>query len=65
MERRELPNEEKIRTPLEKVTYKNLIIFAADSIKQVEVKEKIKKRISDERENYSKPNSMTEISSKG
>ena len=39
----ELPNQDKIRTLGEKETYKYLGILEADTIKQVEVKEKIKK----------------------
>ena len=42
-ERTELPNQEKIRTLREKETYKYLGILEADTIKQVEIKEKIKK----------------------
>ena len=40
---RDGPNQYKIRTPGEKETYNYLGIFEADSIKQVEMKEKIKK----------------------
>ena len=39
----ELPNQEKIRTLGEKETYKYLAILEADTIKQVEMKEKIKR----------------------
>ena len=39
----ELPNQEKIRTPGEKETYKYFRILEADTIKGVETKEKIKK----------------------
>ena len=39
----ELPNQDKIRTLREKETYKYLGILEADTIKQVEMKEKIKK----------------------
>ena len=39
----ELPNEDKIRTFGEKETYNFLGILEADNIKQVEMKEKIKK----------------------
>ena len=39
----EQPNHEKIRTLGEKETYKYLRILEADTIKQVEMKEKIKK----------------------
>ena len=63
-ERAELPNQEKIRTLREQKTYKYQGILEADTIKLVEIKEKKRKRnISGERENYSKPNYVTEISS--
>ena len=39
----ELPNQDKIRTHAENETYKYLGILEADTIKQVEIKEKIKK----------------------
>ena len=39
----ELPNQDKIRTPGEKETYEYLGILEADTIKQVEMKEKIQK----------------------
>ncbi len=39
----ELPNQERIRTRGEKENYKYLGILEADIIKQVEMKEKIKK----------------------
>ena len=39
----ELPNQDKIRTLGEKETYKYLGILEADTIKQVEIKEKIKR----------------------
>ena len=39
----ELPNQDKMRTPREKETYKYLGILEADTIKQVEMKEIIKK----------------------
>ena len=38
-----LPNQDKIRTLREKETYKYLGILEADTIKQVEMKEKIQK----------------------
>ena len=51
MEGIELPNQEKIRTIRENETYKFLGILEADTIKQVEMKEKLKKkRISQENE---------------
>ena len=39
----ELPNQDKMRTHGEKETYKYLGVFDADTIKRVEMKEKIKK----------------------
>ena len=39
----ELPNHDKIRTPGENKTYKNLSILEANTIKQVEMKDKIQK----------------------
>ena len=60
-ERIELLNKDKIWTLGEK---KNLqILLEADTIKHAEMKEK--KNTSGERENYSKPNYIAEISSKG
>ena len=38
-----LPNQDKIRTPAENETYKDLSILEADTIKQVEMKNKIQK----------------------
>ena len=61
MERIEQPNQRKIRMLGEKETYKYLGIFKVNIIKQVEMKEKIK----NEQENYSKPNYIARISSKG
>ena len=46
----ELPNQDKIRTPAEKETYKYLGILEADTIKQEERKEKIRNNISGEPE---------------
>ena len=43
IDRMELPNQDKIRMLGEKETYKYLGILEADTIKQVEMKEKIKK----------------------
>ena len=43
MEGMKLPNQEKIRTLKEKETYKYLEILEVDIIKQVEMKERIKK----------------------
>ena len=42
-DRMELPNQDKFRTLREKETYKYLGTLEADTIKQVEMKEKIKK----------------------
>ena len=42
----ELPNQDKIRTPGENETYKYLGILEADTIKQVEMKDKIQKEYS-------------------
>ena len=39
----EVTNQDKIRTLGEKETYKHLVIFVADTIKQVEMKGKIQK----------------------
>ena len=39
----ELPNQEKVRTHAENETYKYLGILEADTIKQVEMKNKIRK----------------------
>ena len=52
---RELPNQEQIRTLGEQEPYKYLGILEADTIKQAEMKERMKKTISKERENFSKP----------
>ena len=60
----ELRNQEKIRTFVERENYKYLGILEEDIIKQVEMKEKLKKSISGELENQSKPNYTTETSSK-
>ena len=57
----ELLNKDKIR----KEIFKNLEILEADIIKQVELKEKLKKSISGEQESYSKQNYIEGILSKG
>ena len=44
----ELPNQDKIRTLGENITYKYLGILEADTIKLVEMKDKNSKRISQE-----------------
>ena len=56
----ELPNKDKIRTLTENETYKYLGILEADTIKQVEMKNKIQKEL----ENYSRQNSIAETLSK-
>ena len=48
MDGRELPNQYKIRTIAENETYRHLGNLEADTIKQVEMKDKIQKRISQE-----------------
>ena len=48
----------------EEENYKYLGLLEADTIKQVEMKEKFKKSITWERENYSKPKYIAEILSK-
>ena len=60
----ELSNQYKIRTLGENETFKYLGILEADTIKQVEIKKKIKKNISGEQENYSRRNSQVETLSK-
>ena len=60
----ELTNKDKIKTLAENETYKYLGILEADTIKQAEMKEKSRKNISEELENYSRQNSIAETSSK-
>ena len=60
----ELPNQERFRTLEENETYNYLGILEADTIKQVQMKDTIRKDISGERENYSRQNSPAETSSK-
>ena len=60
----ELPNQDKIRTLGENETYKYLSILEADTIKQVEMKDKIQKEYLREPENYSRQNSLAETLSK-
>ena len=55
IEGRELLNQKKIRM-LREETFKYLGILEADTIKEVEMKEKIKKSFSGEQESYSKQN---------
>ena len=60
----EQPNQDKIRTLGQKETYKYLGILEADTIKQVEMKEKILKYISGEPESNSRQSYQTETLSK-
>ena len=60
----ELSNQDKFRTLAENETDKFLGILEADTIKQVEMKEKIKKNISGELENYSRQSFLAENWSK-
>ena len=60
-----LLNKERIRTLGEKENYKYLGILKVDAIKLEEMKDKIKKGISDEQESFSKPSSIKGISLKG
>ena len=61
----ELPNQVVIRTFGKQETYKYLGISEADTIKQVEMKEKnFKKYISEEPVNYSRQNSIVETLTK-
>ena len=55
MDRMERQNQEKIRTLKEKETYKYMGILEAETIKQVEMKEK---NTSEEPESYSRQNSI-------
>ena len=63
-DRIELPNQNRIRTFGDKETYKYWGIWEADTIKQVQMKGKLKKNISGELENYSRQNSRAETLSK-
>ena len=60
-EGRKLPNQEELKTLGEKEICKYLGILEADTMKHAEMKEKIKKSTSGERENYSKPNYNAKI----
>ena len=60
----ELPNQDKIKRLAENETYKYLGILEADTIKQVEMKEKIQKEYLRIIENYSRQNSIAETLSK-
>ena len=57
----ELPNKEKIKTLGSKETYKYMGIMEADIIKQVEMREKLKKSVSREPESYWRQNYVAEI----
>ena len=62
----ELSNQEKIRKLGEEETHKYLGILEADTIKQVEMKEKTSRKIiSGERENFSKQNFIARTLAKG
>ena len=61
----ELPNEEKIWALVEKETNKYFGILEADTIKQVEIKEKLKTSISGKPESYPRQTSIAEILPKG
>ena len=60
----ELSNQDKIRTFAENETDIYLGILEADTIKHVEMKDKIQKNISGELENYSRQKSLAETLSK-
>ena len=61
----ELPNQEKVRTLGENDSYKYLEILEADTIKHVDIKEKIKKEYLRRTRKLHKLNYITEFSSKG
>ena len=65
MDRIEVPNQIVIRTLEEKETCKYLGILETVTIKQVEMKEKILKNVSEEPENYSRQNSKAGTFSNG
>ena len=60
----ELPNQDKIRTLGKKETNKYYGILEVDTIKQEEMKEKIKKTISEDTKSYLKQNYVAETLSK-
>ena len=60
----ELSNQDKIWTLGENETYKYLGILEADTIKQVEMKDKIQKEYLRRTRNYLRQNSVAETSSK-
>ena len=64
MDGMELPNQDKIRTLGEKETYKYLDIWEADTIKQVEMKEKLRKNILGEPESNLRQTYVVETLSK-
>ena len=59
-----LPNQESITTLGGKESLKYLEILKSNTIKQAEMKEKLEKSTSEERESFLKSNSAEEISSK-
>ena len=58
----ELPNQERIRTLGEKENYKYLAILETDTIKQVDMKEKILKRVSQKNEKASRNQALQQKS---
>ena len=58
----ERPNQQKIRTIRAKERYIYLGLLEVETIKHAKMKEKRKKNPSVERENYSNPNSIADIS---
>ena len=63
-ERMKLPNQDKIKTHRKKETYGYSGISEVDTIKQVKMKEKLKKNVSGEPESYSRLNYEVETLSK-
>ena len=62
--RNRINKSRKIRKFGEKETFKYIGILESNTIKQVKMKEKFKKGISEERKKHSKPNYITRISLK-
>ena len=60
----DLPNQDKIKMLVENDAYKYLGILEAETIKQVQMIEKIQRNISGELGNYSRQNSIAETLSK-
>ena len=60
----ELPNQDKIKTLAKDETYKYLGIFKADTIKQVEMKDKIQKEYLRRTRKLQETNSLAETLSK-